>query len=354
MLQPPPSFQIPIRVLSSSAQAIGLQESELQSVLQGTNLKTIDFYPGSQDTVDGECFFEIMDRLLILRNNPTIYLDMGANTQLSVMWPLNEYFLNAPDLYSAMSAPPEYQPLRMPFLRSKLSLEEHYLKIELILFVDISAELLMGFSEVYFQIIQTLARRYIGETIPDCYFEFSHPQPSYHQAYRDYFQGDCYFGQAHNCYYIPIEYARRANPKANAEAYRLAQEICQQQLKHIPNHSLTMADRVCRTLMSQPLGKMHEDAVARSLFVSKRTLARRLDSEGKTFRQVREDLLAELASRQLRESQASVESIAVLLGYSDVANFRRAFKRWFAKSPSEYRQSFQRQKQINAPKTGKK
>lgn len=340
MLQPPPSFQVPIRILSSSAQAIGLQEAELQTVLSGTGLKAVDLYPGNQESIAGELFFDIMQRLLELRNSPTINLDIGANTQLSVMWPLNEYFLNAPDLYSAMSAPPEYQPLRVPFLRSKLSLEEHYLKIELILFVDIDEEQLQGLSEVYFQIIQTLAHRYIGEKIPNCHFNFSHAAPDYHERYQDYFHGDCHFDTNQNSYYIPIEYARKANPKANADAYQLAQDICRQQLKQIPNHSLTMADRVCRTLLSQPLGKMHEEAVAKALFVSKRTLARRLENEGKKFRQVREELLAELASRQLRESAASVESIAVLLGYSDVANFRRAFKRWFSKSPSEYRQSF--------------
>ncbi|MBB6521825.1 helix-turn-helix domain-containing protein [Pseudoteredinibacter isoporae] len=341
MLQAPPSFQIPIRILSSSAQAAGLQESELHSVLGGSGLEPIDLYPGNQESIPGEVFFEIMERIRGLRESPTINLDIGANTQLSVMWPLNEYFLNAPDLYSAMSAPPEYQPLRVPFLRSKLSLEADYLKIELLVFVDVSEDRLQGLSEVYFQIIQTLAHSYIGEEIPDCYFEFRHKAPDYQDAYQDYFHGHCYFGKNQNCYYIPIDYARKANPKANADAYQLAQTICQQQLKQVPNHSLTMADRVCRTLMSQPLGKMHEDAVARALFVSKRTLARRLEGEGKKFRQVREELLSELASRQLRESQASVESIAVLLGYSDVANFRRAFKRWFSKSPSEYRQSFQ-------------
>jgi len=340
MLQAPPSFQVPIRVLSSAVQAVAVQEAELLQLLQGSELAVADIYPGNQGTISGELFFALMGRLQNLRSSETMALEMGANTQLSVMWPLNEYFLNAPDLYSAMSAPPEFQPLRVPFLRSKLSLEQDYFKIELAVFVDVESSLSRSLTESYFLIIQKLATRYIGADIPNCHFEFQHQRPIYSDKYKDYFQGDVRFEQSHNCYYIPIEYARKSNPIANADAYLLARDICQQQLKSIPNHSLTMADRVSRTLLSQPLGKMHEDAVAKALFVSKRTLARRLDAEGQSFRQVREELLAELASVQLRESQASIESIAVLLGYSDVANFRRAFKRWYGKSPNQYRQSY--------------
>ena len=33
----------------------------------------------------------------------------------------------------------------------------------------------------------------------------------------------------------------------------------------------------------------------------------------------------------------SIQEIAFNLGYTDMANFRRAFKRWEAMSPSDYR-----------------
>jgi len=40
----------------------------------------------------------------------------------------------------------------------------------------------------------------------------------------------------------------------------------------------------------------------------------------------------------LSQSQGSIKQLSYQLGYVDVANFRRAFKRWQGTTPSEYRQ----------------
>jgi AraC-like DNA-binding protein len=71
--------------------------------------------------------------------------------------------------------------------------------------------------------------------------------------------------------------------------------------------------------------------------VSKRTLARRLESENTRYRKIRDQVLLELAQRYLRESRQWVESIAGLLGYYDSAAFRKAFKRWTAMTRREFR-----------------
>ena len=76
------------------------------------------------------------------------------------------------------------------------------------------------------------------------------------------------------------------------------------------------------------------------MYVSKRTLARRLEKEGDSYRAIRERLLSELAARHLRESGLTVESVATLLGYNDTAAFRKAFYRWYGQAPSEFRGQF--------------
>ncbi|HET8707420.1 MAG TPA: helix-turn-helix domain-containing protein [Pseudomonadales bacterium] len=42
----------------------------------------------------------------------------------------------------------------------------------------------------------------------------------------------------------------------------------------------------------------------------------------------------------MKAGELSVQEIAYTLGYNDVANFRRAFKRWEGVPPSEYRMKF--------------
>ena len=43
-------------------------------------------------------------------------------------------------------------------------------------------------------------------------------------------------------------------------------------------------------------------------------------------------------TRSLRESGLTVEAVAVLLGYSDTAAFRKAFRRWYGQAPTAYRE----------------
>ena len=50
-----------------------------------------------------------------------------------------------------------------------------------------------------------------------------------------------------------------------------------------------------------------------------------------------EDVRRSLAIDHLKSARFSVEEVAYRLGYSDAANFRRAFKRWESVPPSTYR-----------------
>ena len=97
------------------------------------------------------------------------------------------------------------------------------------------------------------------------------------------------------------------------------------------------SDRVRSLLLSKTPGSVTETDVASAMFVSKRTLARRLAAEGSSYHNVREQLLSELARRHLRESRLSVEAVATLLGYNDAAAFRKAFRRWYGQSPKAFR-----------------
>jgi AraC-like DNA-binding protein len=91
-------------------------------------------------------------------------------------------------------------------------------------------------------------------------------------------------------------------------------------------------------MLSRPPGTLSEEEAAASLFMNKRTLARKLKQENSSFRQIRDDILSQQAASYLCDSKLSIEDIAALMNYYDSANFRRAFKRWFGQPPEQYRQ----------------
>jgi AraC-like DNA-binding protein len=76
---------------------------------------------------------------------------------------------------------------------------------------------------------------------------------------------------------------------------------------------------------------------ARLLDVNARSLRRQLRQQGISFRGLRDELRAQLALKYLGSTDLANEDIALALGFSDAANFRRAFHRWTNKSPSEVR-----------------
>ena len=137
--------------------------------------------------------------------------------------------------------------------------------------------------------------------------------------------------------HVPLALCRIPNASANHENYLLAMQQCQAMLGQLQDAPTDYQTRVKKLMLSHPPGTLNEEATAAALFMSKRTLARKLGSEGSGFRRIRDELLSEQAAEYLRHGGLSVEAIAGLLNYHDSANFRRAFKRWFGMSPDQYR-----------------
>ena len=75
------------------------------------------------------------------------------------------------------------------------------------------------------------------------------------------------------------------------------------------------------------------EEAARELGVSTRTLKRRLAAERTTYRALVDEARREHAILLLRDRGRSLEDVATQLGYSDAANFSRAYRRWTGKPP---------------------
>jgi AraC-like DNA-binding protein len=117
----------------------------------------------------------------------------------------------------------------------------------------------------------------------------------------------------------------------------LAQLTQLAQLQQLLSNKHSHEYQVQKMMLSNSFGILSEEDAA-AMFISKRTLARRLQTEGTVFRKIRETILSQQVAAYLNDSNISVEAMAALLNYHDSANFRRAFMRWFKLSPDQYRQ----------------
>lgn len=84
-------------------------------------------------------------------------------------------------------------------------------------------------------------------------------------------------------------------------------------------------------------GEPRRAAVARGLGMSERTLQRRLEAEGASFRQILDDTRKDLAQNYFEQGDLALAHIAYLLGFNDQSSFFRAVKRWFGMTPQQFR-----------------
>jgi AraC-like DNA-binding protein len=84
-------------------------------------------------------------------------------------------------------------------------------------------------------------------------------------------------------------------------------------------------------------GSFSRPDIAASVHMSASTLQGKLARAGVTFQQLLDETRRELALAYIEQSRLSITEIAFMLGFSDLSNFIRAFKRWTGKSPTEFR-----------------
>ena len=129
-------------------------------------------------------------------------------------------------------------------------------------------------------------------------------------------------------------------PIVSADPYlnNLLNKYCEEAVLHRRTNKNSFATKVENTIaILLPHGQAQVSEVARKLGVSRRTLVRRLASEGLTFTRVVQALRFDLAKRHLADNDLTISKIAWLLGYNDAGAFTRAHKRWTGTSPSTVR-----------------
>ncbi len=164
-----------------------------------------------------------------------------------------------------------------------------------------------------------------------------HARPSYAAEYERIFQAQVRFGAP--CNALIVQRSRlsapmlRANPRIGA-----AFELHAQQLLDRLREGDGITGRVRDTIASRlATGDVNMVSTARKLGMSVATLRRRLEVEGTSFADIVDDLRRKLAERHLRETTPAVSEIALLLGFSNVTAFHRAFRRWTGIAPTEFR-----------------
>jgi len=164
----------------------------------------------------------------------------------------------------------------------------------------------------------------------------SRPPPLNPALYKNFFKAPIRFNATENAIVFPTRWLQlklsSEDPFLFDYLERKADELHLSQGKDLINE---LHRFVRNTLITQ---KCTASSAAQHLGIHERTLNRRLQEQGTTFRdEVNEVRYAMAQSFLTNNSEASNIEIALALGYTDATTFIHAFKRWSGTSPAQWR-----------------
>ena len=166
---------------------------------------------------------------------------------------------------------------------------------------------------------------------------FTHPAQGPAEEYQQVFGCPALFDRDRVAIRYDDEALAAPAQHHDPQLYRILESHAERVLAEMPA-TATFRERVRREVVQRLReGEPAIAGIAESLATSERSLQRRLQSEGVSFRDVVDEARHKLAVVYLGDQSLSVTDVACLLGYSEAAAFTRAFKRWTGQPPSQAR-----------------
>ena len=183
-----------------------------------------------------------------------------------------------------------------------------------------------------------MCRLNYGEDLKPLAVNFVHPEPPCAEEYLALFKAPVQFSATRDSLTLSYADVDKYLIGANPQLARLNDQVMIDYLGKLDENNIV--DRVTAVIIDMlPSGSVADEKVAAQLNMSVRSLQRRLNEVGTTFRTLLESVRKDLAATYVSDPDIELVEVAFLLGFSDQSAFSRAFRRWTGSSPSTVRKS---------------
>jgi len=280
-------------------------------------------------------FKSLIINALELSDQPAIGLLVGKRLGLTTHGMLGYAIIASGCLREAIELFSRYLNTRTPLLRVELEQCDDQLLIHLYPCYPLD-KIAVPFLESAISTIYNSLMQISADQAPIASIDFPFTAPSYHLIYRTMFKTEVNFDADSASIALVDSQLDAPLGMADANSLQQAKAICEQTLIELQSQEL-FKSRVRKYLLSLKNKFPTLGEVANHFCLSKRTFHRRLEQEKSRYSEILSDVREYLALDLLSRDDKTIQQIAFDLGYSDIANFRKAFKQWQKMSPSEYR-----------------
>lgn len=164
----------------------------------------------------------------------------------------------------------------------------------------------------------------------------SYPAPEHAWLYREMFRCPVRFMATENSMRLNARVFDLPVCTANQGVYEYCTRFCEMMLGGLEK-SDRLIDRIRSITLTSPGRFLKTGEMAAELGISPRSLNRRLQERGTSYRKIINEVRRDLSMRYLERTNLSMDQISDLVGFSETTAFRRAFKGWTGRNASQYR-----------------
>lgn len=182
-----------------------------------------------------------------------------------------------------------------------------------------------------------IVRHLSGSDFTPYRVELEYPRPPHWQRYAAIFNCPVEFAAGRNC--LSFDTAWLEQPLATRDEYAAAEIACLLDSARWEEHTLPdLIETIQREVRNNLCNPPALAELAHQLNLGERTLRRRIGEAGLSYHGIIDSLRRAKALALLSHRHNRLIDVATETGFSDVRNFRRAFKRWTGVAPREARQ----------------
>ncbi len=276
-----------------------------------------------------------------LKLDPAMGYEIGLNSNLTTHGFIGYGMISNPTVRQAIEFGARFLQLRLPNLRLSVYTENDQAIVEVTETISLGAVRQCMFDLFLVGIARIAQQMRIGEidATEEIELWFDYKKPEYYAGYRKRLPRTR-FNMRANQLRFPAKYLDQSLNAADPVTAQLVAQQCERELALL-GYSGDITSRVLAVLANERDGYPSLAAVAGQMNMSTRTLKRKLQQHGLSFQALLDNLRKRDSMRLLGDQSLSVEQVAMRVGYSDPANFTRAFRKWTGTSPRSYRREQQ-------------
>ena len=284
-------------------------------------------------------FIQVCRNAAKLSPDPRLVYRTGQRIHLSAYGMFGFAILSSTGFRQATHFAIRYQQLAMPVLEISFHEDRGRAVWTLRPLAHLSTDPhLFGFLvELHLSILTSLHRDVMGPSFVPSEIDLTIGPPRDSKLYEPMFGRPVLFEKTENRLIYETKWLDREAQLGNAIAHHETVNLCDHLMEQLHLRA-GLAGRVRQLLLESGLAATNCTRVAKQLYMTERTLRRKLHAEHTSFRRILDELRMQLAAKYLRETNLTIQEIAHPLGFSQDASFRHAFRRWTKTAPLEFRE----------------